>query len=776
MNVRYSFVFLCFSLALISYFGLENKSWGQSDETLYAKTEEAFNALRTGNVDTVQTIKESLNDPRFNTQVRTALESADPKTALPILRDGLLASDLECVAGCVNSLGRLHDAESAERIASLAQDKTKSLTIRCVAYRCLGLLKTDGSLEVLKSGLQDTADLELRSACADGLLEAARSLESAELFRTVREANVSEVVNKIAVQNEIILSKDVELFEQLLKSENKFDFQAACIVMASCSDWGPAFWESIEQTLDQISIHSQNRVIEAMGESGNQAFVPILRARLKKSNIELSTQIVLLGALSELKDPLVFDICFDFLSSQEETLRNAAVNCINNLDSLSEKNIVCLKNVLEGEGISKFLVNSCLKIVASKGDSKLADSVKKATFDSSDLECLTLGVATWANLIEPTPNVVENYIKDYCSKSLVTETFDRGLMTLCRRTPNKRDVISILERTFQDDSVRLARLVGEMGGKDAADYLGELALTAIGSSSETDVDTVDVVTELLGRWNTPDASEALARLALLLPEGKFGKFKTRAIRGYIRIVRQMGELPLEKMQKISLAYRMTENRPKERELLQNLDARFISKFKERSLFNGKDLAGWEEYEPGVFKVEDGSIVGGNFETGVEHNQFLTTVESFKDFYLRLECKIVVGENNHNNDGNAGVQFRSVRIPDNWEMIGYQADMTSDGGYWGCLYDESRRNRMLQVPDPKLQSAIYNPNGWNTYEILAQDGNVRVFLNGIQTVNYTEDDESIPLAGKIGLQIHAGGPARSYYRNIFICDSATDDSN
>ena len=161
---------------------------------------------------------------------------------------------------------------------------------------------------------------------------------------------------------------------------------------------------------------------------------------------------------------------------------------------------------------------------------------------------------------------------------------------------------------------------------------------------------------------------------------------------------------------------------------------------------------------------------------MSHNHFLTTSESFGDFYLRLECKLVVDESNKNNDGNAGVQFRSVRIPDNWEMIGYQADMSSDGMYWGCLYDESRRNRMLQVPDPVLQKALLIPNDWNTYEILAQGKNVKIFLNGVMTVDYWEDDETVSLQGKIGLQIHAGGPARAYYRNIFICDVSTDDSN
>ena len=39
-----------------------------------------------------------------------------------------------------------------------------------------------------------------------------------------------------------------------------------------------------------------------------------------------------------------------------------------------------------------------------------------------------------------------------------------------------------------------------------------------------------------------------------------------------------------------------------------------------------------------------------------------------------------------------MQFRTKRIPKHHEVIGYQADIGQ--GYWGALYDESRRNKVL----------------------------------------------------------------------------------
>ena len=97
------------------------------------------------------------------------------------------------------------------------------------------------------------------------------------------------------------------------------------------------------------------------------------------------------------------------------------------------------------------------------------------------------------------------------------------------------------------------------------------------------------------------------------------------------------------------------------------------------LFDGKTLAGWEGNKE-VFRIEDGAIVAGNLKQPIPQNEFLCTEKSYGDFELRLKAKLV-GEGN-----NAGVQFRSKRIPNHHEVIGYQCDMGEAFGrnVWGAL--------------------------------------------------------------------------------------------
>jgi len=182
----------------------------------------------------------------------------------------------------------------------------------------------------------------------------------------------------------------------------------------------------------------------------------------------------------------------------------------------------------------------------------------------------------------------------------------------------------------------------------------------------------------------------------------------------------------------------------------------------QSLFDGKTLKGWsvQEKEAWMWKVKDGAIVGGSLEKKVPHNTFITTEKRYKDFELTLQVK-VEGEK-----PNAGIQIRSERIKDHHEMIGYQADVGP--GWWGKLYDESRRRKVMGNWVSK-EAAKAAREGWNDYKIRCEGKRVRLWVNDILTCDYTEKDESIPLEGYIALQAHSGPPFEASYRKIVITE-------
>ena len=182
-----------------------------------------------------------------------------------------------------------------------------------------------------------------------------------------------------------------------------------------------------------------------------------------------------------------------------------------------------------------------------------------------------------------------------------------------------------------------------------------------------------------------------------------------------------------------------------------------------SLFDGKSFDGWEGNMK-VFRIEDGAIVAGSQKEAVAHNDFLCTKKEYSDFELRLKAKLVGAGDN------AGIQFRSKRIPDHHEVIGYQCDMGSAWGrkIWGALYDESRRRKVLAEDEPDKVQKVYKANDWNEFVIRCEGSHIQIWLNGLQTVDFTEK-EDVAKTGIIGLQIHGGKPAEASYKDIRIKD-------
>lgn len=176
------------------------------------------------------------------------------------------------------------------------------------------------------------------------------------------------------------------------------------------------------------------------------------------------------------------------------------------------------------------------------------------------------------------------------------------------------------------------------------------------------------------------------------------------------------------------------------------------------LFDAQSFEGWEGVNA-FFRIEAGAIVAGTTQAEIPQNEFLCTVDRFDNFRLTLETKLVGAQTN------AGIQFHTERIPDDNEVVGYQADIGE--GYWGGIYDESRRNRMLVEADGALIRQILKPEDWNTYLLEANGPNFRIEINGTQTVAYTEEDPDIPLEGHICLQIHSGPPGEQWYRSIAL---------
>lgn len=185
---------------------------------------------------------------------------------------------------------------------------------------------------------------------------------------------------------------------------------------------------------------------------------------------------------------------------------------------------------------------------------------------------------------------------------------------------------------------------------------------------------------------------------------------------------------------------------------------------ELNLTDGRTFSGWVGDTNKTWRMEDGAFVGGTLERKVPQNEFLRTTRSFTNFVLKVKFKLVGTDAGGFINGGVQVRSEPAKTPPN-EMVGYQCDIGE--GWWGALYDESRRNKVLIKPDPKAVEKALKKNDWNQYVIRCEGKRIRTSINGVEMIDYTEADDSLPQFGLIGLQVHGGGPAVASYKDVLV---------
>jgi len=175
--------------------------------------------------------------------------------------------------------------------------------------------------------------------------------------------------------------------------------------------------------------------------------------------------------------------------------------------------------------------------------------------------------------------------------------------------------------------------------------------------------------------------------------------------------------------------------------------------KEKSLFNGKDLTGWEVYGTEKWYVEDGLLVS---ESGPDEEYgYLATKEHYKNFELNVEFK-------QEANGNSGVFIRSTI--EGVKVSGWQVEVAPKGLHTGGVYESYGRGWLIK-PSPEKEE-ILKESEWNHMKIIANGDKLTSYLNGVEMITITDSIIGQGV-GSIALQIHSGGGIKVNWRNLVI---------
>ena len=181
------------------------------------------------------------------------------------------------------------------------------------------------------------------------------------------------------------------------------------------------------------------------------------------------------------------------------------------------------------------------------------------------------------------------------------------------------------------------------------------------------------------------------------------------------------------------------------------------------LFNGRDLAGWQEVAPqGAWSVQDG-VLKCSGQKDAKAYTWLSSDRKYGDFELTCEWRV-------QKDANTGIFLRVPERQGRASMTGLEIQVRDDTA------DKDLKDVCGAVFQRTPASGRYaRPLGeWNEYKLTMAGRRLRIELNGhlvsdthIDTVKPQGKDppmSAIPDKGYIGLQNH-GTPAE--FRNIRI---------
>jgi hypothetical protein len=217
----------------------------------------------------------------------------------------------------------------------------------------------------------------------------------------------------------------------------------------------------------------------------------------------------------------------------------------------------------------------------------------------------------------------------------------------------------------------------------------------------------------------------------------------------------------------------------------------------RSIFNGKDLSGWDG-DPKLWSVKDGAIRG---ETTAENrapgNTFIIwKAGATKDFELRLSFRC-------NATNNSGIQYRSKHITggksrNKWVVRGYQHEIRNqnklpsvsgfiydEGGLAGgrgrtCLVGEKAtwkttgkgkgsKHITAQLIDKAGFEKLFKLDGWNDVVIIAKGTHIQHYMNNRLILDFEDDPKLALQDGILAFQLHAGKPMWVEFKNVRIKD-------
>lgn len=479
-----------------------------------------------------------LEDAKWAHYARYSLEPLPDPSVDETFRAALVELQGELLIGVINSIGVRQDPEAVEDLAKLLDRDDE---IVAAATAALGKIATDEAIGILQEQLDETegrlkvqvADACL--ACADQLIEAGDQSAALDLLQKVRQAEVPLFVIEAATQNAILVQGEdgIDLMVEQLKSDNPklrdVSLRAARLIPS----------ENVANALlglyDEMPAAQQAKLIAVLADRGDEAALPVVVEAAKADDEELRLSAI--EALVSLGGPDNVPLLLQAAADADEDVVAAAKKALIAMPG-DDVDAAVVDAVADSEGETLALA------IEAAGERRImaaSDALEKAA-QSPNEEIQLAAVEALGKTVglERLPGLVQRLIEAETEEEKAVAR--QAIKDTVIRMPDENATAAKIAESMQEAPTDVKVFLMER----LLDISGEKALETVVSMARSDDEAMtDAATRILGNWISADAAPELYELAKDLDDNRY---KIRALRGYIRIARQLNPSEAERMQ------------------------------------------------------------------------------------------------------------------------------------------------------------------------------------------------------------------------------------
>jgi HEAT repeat protein len=487
-----------------------------------------------GTGEAVPALAPLLADEQLASWARIALEAIPDPAAGEALRASLGKLHGKLLVGAINSIGVRRDAVAvAGLVARLADADAEVAAASAAALGRIGGAEAAAALrQAIKAGRP-----EVRNAAAEGCALAAEKFLAAGqrdaaigLYDLVRKADVPKPRIVEATRGAILArgSAGVPLLVEQLRSPDKAMFAIGLRTARELP--GPEVTDALLAELKRAVPDRQALLIIALDDRRDDASTGVI-ARAARSGPK-TVRIAALRMMGRSGDLSCIGEVLEAVTADDPEISQMAASIVAESREAGVDDLLRCRLSGEAEGKAR---KALIEVVGRRRVAAALPMLLEAADDPDAAIRSAALTALGATVgMKDLPLLIARTVKPRDAEE--AKAAEDALRAACVRMPDREacaeKLVAALAGAPGPAKVKLLETLAAVGGVKALQAVATAA-------KDADEKLQDAGTRLLGQWPTPDAAPALLDLAKTAADEKY---KTRALRGYLRIARQFEPL------------------------------------------------------------------------------------------------------------------------------------------------------------------------------------------------------------------------------------------